>query len=252
MIKKTLLSISMFCLAIVAMAQEANPTVSFYNKEDKKVETLTLTSEAASENAPLDISCKANVNCPSNYGYKLEWRIYKESEGENNPIITRFEDDFDYTLSKDGTFCMKLYITFSDAAGNDDDKELGPIKITIAGSQLKCPDGFSPNGDGINDYYRITCQSLVKISGAIFNRWGKRIKTLSLESLEPPHDVEGAEGKNKYDIWDGRINGKYVPDGVYFINFDAYGSDGIHYKVKKAINVLKGFREDTEGGESHM
>ena len=48
--------------------------------------------------------------------------------------------------------------------------------------------------------------------------------------------------------WDGRHGGKYVKDGVYFLNINAVGSDGIKYKIKKAINVLKGFNETEETG----
>ena len=46
--------------------------------------------------------------------------------------------------------------------------------------------------------------------------------------------------------WDGRQGGDFVKDGVYFININAVGSDGVKYEIKKAINVLKGFKE-TDG-----
>ena len=42
------------------------------------------------------------------------------------------------------------------------------------------------------------------------------------------------------------VNGKPVKDGAYLIYLDAIGSDGLHYKIKKTINVLKGFRENSD------
>jgi len=249
MFKKTLLSIFMFCLAIMAMAQTSDPVVIYYNKGDLKNDTLRAGGSSSME-APLDITCQSHISYPSNYSCNREWKIYKTTDGEDNPIIERFDDDITYTLTTDGTFNIKLYVTFYDAFGNEfeDNKE---FSITIAGSKLTVPDGFSPNDDNINDCLRITSVSLVRIKGAIFNRWGQKIVNLNLESLVPAKDGDEII-KYKYDIWDGRVNGKYVSDGVYFINFDAEGSDGIHYKVKKAINVLKGYRENTEGGNSDM
>jgi hypothetical protein len=41
-----------------------------------------------------------------------------------------------------------------------------------------------------------------------------------------------------------------VSDGVYLLYLDAQGSDGIKYKIKKAISVLKQFRENKDTGDS--
>lgn len=221
----------MLLSAITCTAQEAAPTVTFFDREENEEVTLNAGEEKVAE-APLDITCEANVDCPDDYTYKLEWRLFRENDGEEKPLVTRFDDDMTYTLTSDGAFCVKLYVTFTDKKGNQTDIESEKIKITIASSKLSCPDGFSPNGDGINDTYKITCQSIVKVSGSIVNRWGQRLHTFTVDNI--------SEG------WDGIVGGKPVKDGVYFITIDAYGSDGIHYKIKKAINVLKGYREDTD------
>lgn len=232
--KKTLLSILMVLTSIITMAQSADPIVTFNTKnEDGEMEEVELKAgEERSAEAPLEITCKANVECPSNMTYKLEWQLYDERQGEDSPLLTRFDDEMKYTLMKDGSFGIKLYITFTDKNGDTVEYEAEPIKITIAASKLNCPDGFSPNGDGINDKLVIKCQSIVKCSGLIFNRWGQKLHTFTVENLA--------------DGWDGMVGGSPVKDGVYFIQIDAYGSDGIHYKIKKAINVLKGYREDSE------
>lgn len=224
---------------LFGMAQEIDPTVSYVGlpDEDGKREDFVLRDgESASADAPLTITCKANVSCPSDYTYKLEWQFYDEKENSDKPFLTRFEDEMTYTLVQDGTKKIKLLVTFTAKDGTqiEDEKE---IQITISGSKLSCPDGFSPNGDGINDVLKISCNSIVKCTGCIFNRWGQRLHTFTVENIR--------------DGWDGMVNGSPVKDGVYFINIDAYGADGTHYKLKKAINVLKGYREGTDGGNDN-
>jgi len=63
------------------------------------------------------------------------------------------------------------------------------------------PNGFSPNGDGINDTYGLggLTQGVFQLKLTIYNRWGELIYTAS----------------NVNDRWDGTYKGKPVPQGVY-------------------------------------
>ena len=217
----------LYSLCFISLrGQDASPTVTFYDEEDEEdVEMSPGDSETAP--APLSITCQANPSSEG-YSYVCEWRIYDSDEGEDSPFLTRFDEDITYTLTASGGYGIKLYITFS-LDGDTVEYESDAFSIVISESSLSCPDGFSPNGDGINDTYNITCESIVKVSGCIFNRWGKKLHTFTVDNI--------GEG------WDGMVGGKVVKDGVYFLNLDAVGSDGLHYQIKKAINVLKGYRE---------
>ena len=106
------------------------------------------------------------------------------------------------------------------------EEEAEPIMIVISESSLKVPNAFSPNGDGVNDVYHITFQSLVKLELAIFNRWGQRVCERNLSNID--------QG------WDGTFGGKGVKDGVYFVVVQAIGSDGIKYNIRRDINILRG------------
>ena len=75
----------------------------------------------------------------------------------------------------------------------------------------------------------MTYQSIVQMSGVIVNRWGQKVYSFDLSNVDKG--------------WDGRQNGKYVKDGVYFLHLKATGSDGTKYDIKKAINVLKGWKD---------
>ena len=219
----------------------AAPYVSFYSIDEE--DTMRVTpGESQTAQAPLLITLTGNVGNPDNYNYICEWRIWSTADNgsELNPLVTRFEQNTTYTLTKSGGYGIKLYVTFS--LDNDTiEYESDPINIVISESKLTCPDGFSPNNDSINDYYRITAQSIVKLDAQFFNRWGLEMHSATLETAM---HVEGEP--NKLILWDGKHNGKVVSDGVYLLHLDALGSDGIKYKIKKSINVLTGFREGQE------
>lgn len=224
-----------------AKSQEALPVVRFYSIDEADDVEVT-PGESQTAQAPLDLTLIANVDNPDGYNYICEWRIWSTNDSEFNPLVTRFEEETSYTLTKSGGYGIKLYVTFTQ--GTDTiEYESDPMTIVISESKLTCPDGFSPNGDGINDEFRITAQSIVKLNATFFNRWGQKVHSVTLDNVEHAEDEA-----NKLVLWDGRVNGKYVKDGVYFINLYGLGSDGIEYKIKKAVNVLKGFRENGETG----
>lgn len=241
MMKKFVTTIMMLISTLVVMAQKAEPTVSFLGSRDDdglRPEMVLKQGESGNTEAPSELTCEANVECPEDYTYKVEWRFSVEDGGGTKPILTRFDDNITYTLNNDGTTIIQLFVTFTSKDGKVEDQELEPIKVTVAASKLNCMDGLSPNGDGKNDKLVINCQSIVKCSGCIFNRWGQKLHTFTVDNLA--------------DGWDGYVNGRVVKDGVYFVNINAVGSDGIHYKIKKAINVLKGYRESNETDGSDL
>ncbi|MDE5739378.1 MAG: gliding motility-associated C-terminal domain-containing protein [Bacteroidaceae bacterium] len=228
--------------ATTAQAQEAAPVASFYSVDESA--TIELKSgDSQTAQAPLEVTLMANVDNPDNYNYVCEWRIWNTKDNEYSPLVTRFEEDTNYTLTHSGGYGVKLYVTFS-LDGDTIEYESEPMTIVISESRLSCPDGFSPNNDGINDYYRVTAQSIVQLDAQFFNRWGQLVHSVSLQNAERADDEA-----NKLVLWDGKSDGKTVKDGVYFINLHATGSDGIEYKVKKAVNILTGYRETTGGSK---
>lgn len=67
--------------------------------------------------------------------------------------------------------------------------------------KVEMPNVFTPNSDGINDYFlpiRIDNYKSGKLT--VFNRWGKEIYAGSLQSSG----------------WDGKCNNKKCPEGVYY------------------------------------
>lgn len=97
-----------------------------------------------------------------------------------------------------GNFAVTLYAINS--VGCTDTAVLQPY-IIIADSTIKIPNAFSPNGDGINDTWNI--RGLIgqdKAVVEIYDRWGRIV-----------HHSSG-----NYTPWNGTINGKPLPTGIYY------------------------------------
>lgn len=60
--------------------------------------------------------------------------------------------------------------------------------------------GFTPNGDGVNDFWEIPCLNLFTNRVQVFNRWGLQV----------------FEAVNYDGTWDGTNIGQDVPDGTYY------------------------------------
>lgn len=210
-------------------AQVSNPIGRVLEENGGLVEeeTLITTGESYTASAPLKVSFEAQPDEQEGYTYAYEWIIYP-ADAPEEPLLRRFEPDTEYTFYDSGTYGVQLKITYTPDDGSAEplEEESDPIMIVISESSLKVPNAFSPNGDGVNDVYHITFQSLVKLNASIFNRWGQRICQMNLSNIN--------QG------WDGTHGGKDVKDGVYFIVVEAVGSDGIKYNIRRDINLLRG------------
>lgn len=230
--KKAIIFATLFLLLAAfadARAQVGNPVGRVLEENGGPVEEETLINggESYTASAPLKVSFEANPTEQEGYTYAYEWVIYLADNPEE-AILRRFEPETEYTFYESGTFGVQLKITYTpdDGSAEPMEEEAEPIMIVISESSLKVPNAFSPNGDGVNDVYHITFQSLVKLEASIFNRWGQRICRMNLSNID--------QG------WDGTHGGKNVKDGVYFIVVEAVGSDGIKYNIRRDINILRG------------
>lgn len=222
----------------------ADPVVEYTAKEDGTEKSVS-GGDSFSEEAPLHIECRSQMSDTDGYTVYYEWKLSKISGGAENLMVRRNDQDTSFDINDTGTYSVRFSYTYLLNGVEVDVNDLDPITFTIPESSLTCPDGISPNDDGWNDYLIVTCKSIVKLEAVIFNRWGKKVASTNMAQAQSHEQSSG----NKLCVWDGHINGKVAKDGVYFINLVAQGSDGVAYKIKKAINVLKGFttEEETDG-----
>lgn len=187
-----------------------------------------------SGNAPLVGRFQANPQNVGEYSANYEWRF--TIDGESTPYLTRYEENTEYTFTKAGTHNIVVYATFIN--GNDTIAytqeywdEIGPMRVTISESKLEMPNAFSPNGDGINDIYKAKdgYQSIIEFHAYIFNRWGQKL----------------CEWDDPAGGWDGKYNGKDVKQGVYFVLVKAKGADGRTFNIRRDVNLLRGYTEES-------
>lgn len=215
---------------------KCTPTATFtYTALDSEghPEVKTEELESFSGSAPVQAQFKANPSGLDDedgaplYSARYEWKIYDQTS-PSVVMVHRFEEDLEYTFDRSGSYVVEVTATFvhdSDTVFYPEEGEDGTrFMVTIQESVLEMPNAFSPNNDGTNDVYRAkpTHQSIVSFRATIFNRWGQRLYSWD--------DVNGS--------WDGKVHGKVVPDGVYFVNVVAKGADGHEYRIRKDVNVL--------------
>lgn len=99
--------------------------------------------------------------------------------------------------STDSPFGNYSSMTKENWTFNDDGD---PYILTNSGEFLEVPNVFTPNGDGVNDFYFINSKGMEELDLTIVNRWG--------EVVFKSNDIDGK--------WDGTSNGNLCSDGVYF------------------------------------
>src|SRR5690625_1381233 len=83
--------------------------------------------------------------------------------------------------------------------------EVYSINLNKKECELFIPEGFSPNGDGINDYFEISnLESFPDFNLKIYTRYGQLVY----------------QGKNMDEPWDGTKKGKELHTGVYYYVLD--------------------------------
>jgi large repetitive protein len=88
--------------------------------------------------------------------------------------------------------------------------------------ELDIPNGFTPNGDGINDRWVLKNLSLLypNCKVTVYNRWGSPV-------------FESAGYKTE---WDGTHNGKRLPDGTYYCIIEFGNSDA---PLKRSVTIMR-------------
>lgn len=62
------------------------------------------------------------------------------------------------------------------------------------------PNVFSPNGDGLNDFFQVTYVNMESLTVTIYDRWGKFLFSSADKDFK----------------WDGNFNGNPLPEGTFF------------------------------------
>ena len=201
-------------------------------------------------NVPLkaEFISKLVVDDGKDYTLFPEWKVIRSyPDGEKTvtrDYLKRQESTTEYVFTDYGNYQVNFAWSYRENGSIETipGEYVDSILFNIDDSEIRLYNAFSPNGDGINDVYKIYTRSIISIKIAIFNRWGQTIKTIQgpMDKVLPFDAEPDNEGGYLFEIWDGTYNGDIVNDGVYFINVQATGAGGRKYDRRADINVLKG------------
>ena len=85
------------------------------------------------------------------------------------------------------------------------------------------PSAFTPNGDGMNDRFKIFPVGISELDFKVINRWGQVVYT----------------SKNALDGWDGTVNSNPQPAGTYVWMIIAKALDGTVIKKRGTMVLIR-------------
>ncbi len=109
--------------------------------------------------------------------------------------------DHVYIVEEEGLYSVEV----SNICGTETDSIY--IGFMVCDNLLFAPNAFTPNGDGVNDYFSIQGAGIESYSLHIYDRWGKQV--FHSNDINQP--------------WDGRHRGRAMPAGVYHWLLDYVG-----------------------------
>ena len=123
-----------------------------------------------------------------------------------NPIVSPFQ-----------TSTYILHVTDSNGCENSD-----TVKVILDGV-LYVPNTFTPNNDGVNDFFEIKGLEIKSFELWIFNRWGEKIYY--------------SNKMNSY--WDGTYNNSPVQIDTYVWRIKYQDFQNNHVDLNGHINILR-------------
>ncbi len=164
-------------------------------------ESATIDSDSACT-VYADFVFKDSSSSESDYTYFFQAAYYQPAVGETISYVWGFPDGssaFDsialHTFVEEGVYEVSLSLT-DDTGCADSIRRKIPVS-----RELMPPNVFTPNGDGLNDYFEVSTQGDHLYNLRIFTRTGTQVHVSQSSRI----------------VWDGRtLGGSEVPEGIYY------------------------------------
>ncbi len=162
------------------------------------------------------------------------YRLIRKVDGVVDTIIDTgldtLYDDYVYDLAAGSgrfSYLAEARIVDKNAVGPDTLSSFSNEIAQTRAARLYMPTGFTPNSDGMNDYFlprNSFSDDQADFIFLVYNRWGQKIYE-STTSSDPG--------------WDGTVNGIPAPDGVYVYFIRYVSSEGEIYEKKGTVTLLR-------------
>ncbi len=193
--------------SFLCVSESSFPYTSIHVKAD-------FTVDPDKGEAPLEVSFTDNSIRATYY----EWEF-----GDTSKILKLVQPvaSVSHIYYRPDEYSVKLTVT-SDQGCVD---SLRFEKIVVDVSDLDIPNVFTPDGDGINDFFVVESTSIRSINVEIYSRSGLLVYAFSGEG----------EGFSGWSGWDGNVNNSSIKaaPGIYFYIIRARGWDDIIYDSKE-------------------
>lgn len=176
-------------------------------------------SDKPEEESPLEV----RFHNHSENGTMFEWILVDSAKtGDEAKFVTYdLNDSVSYTYYIPGYYYPSM-IAYSEEGCPDTVSPGAGNEIHVLPSELDAPNVFTPNGDGVNDYFMVRAKSLKYFRITIYDRSGSKV-----------YEYEHLDGRFEWMGWDGTIKGKgenFAEPGVYYYVIDALGWDATVYR----------------------
>jgi gliding motility-associated-like protein len=94
---------------------------------------------------------------------------------------------------------------------------------------INIPNAFTPDGDGLNDFFEFDFLGATNLDISIWNRWGEAVYV----NPNQPNGITGSNG------WDGRKGGDLVPVDTYVYQLKVTYFNGLIKEKSGTVTITK-------------
>lgn len=201
---------------------KAEFTMWFEERSGQEGPGIWTESESPEEESPLEVRF---LNKSEN-GAEFEWTLVDSAKtGEDAEFDTYdVNDSVVYTYYIPGYYYPSM-TAYSEAGCVDSFPVLTNPFVHVLPSELDVPNVFTPNGDGVNDFFMVRSKSLKTFRITIYSPAGRKI-----------YEYVHSDGRMEWEGWDGTIQGRgntFAEPGIYYYVIDALGWDATVYRKKE-------------------
>lgn len=192
----------------------------FSSEHDEAVEA----AKSFRHSGPLVLNLESFANDTAN-SFHYEWAFISGDDamkGDYNYNAFHNHGNYvnAYKIEDPGLHCVQLTVrNLNDTTC----KHQSYACLQITESRIAAPNAFTPNGDGVNDEFRVAYQSIATFEISIYDQWGRRVY----------QSTDITQG------WDGNFHGKLASIGAYFYVIKAVGTDEEEYILKGDVNLIR-------------
>lgn len=156
----------------------------------------------------------AQLDVDTDPGFMYEW---SPTESLDDPFISNPVTTPEVTTT--------FVVTVTDDLGctGTDEITLNVIQPNCDESDVFVPNMFTPNNDGLNDFFKVESNFIDEIQMIIYNRLGQEVY----------------KGDTQSPGWDGRFNGTELPSDVFGYHVMVVCINGFTYQTQGNVTLLR-------------